>query len=57
MVSAKPLTSKVQHDGGIQIPKEIRAHLKLEEGDPVIWVIGALGTVYLKRGELVEATA
>ena len=57
MVSAKPLSSKVQHDGGVQVPKEIREHLKLREGDQVIWIIGNLGTVYLKRGEIVEAVA
>jgi len=57
MVKQNPLTSKLQHDGGAQLPKEIREHLKLKEGDTLIWVIGSLGTVYVKRGEVVEAVA
>jgi bifunctional DNA-binding transcriptional regulator/antitoxin component of YhaV-PrlF toxin-antitoxin module len=39
------------------VPKEIREHLKLKEGDTLIWVVGSLGTVYVKRGAVVEAVA
>jgi len=55
LVTEKRLISKVQNDGGVQIPKEVREHLKVKEGDPMIWRIWPMGQVTVTRGEVVEA--
>ena len=55
MVWTKELTSKVQHDGGTQVPKEVRAFLHVDEGDLLLWKISSAGILVVTRGTIIEA--